>query len=272
MHGTRNDTQERTRMRAAALGGLAAGAGALLLASAARGVDEETPRLELARTALERWVETRRVISKEKRDWAEGRELLEARIDLVQHEIETRRGQIAEARKSIGEADGKLAELVAENERLKQASASLEGVIGALEARTRELLARLPDPIRERVKPLSQSLPADPADTKLSLSERFQSVVGILNEVNKFDREMTTTSEVRTLADGTTAEVTAVYVGIGQGYYVTASGDAAGVGTAGPGGWTWTPDDAAAPQIAEAVAILKGEQPAHFVRLPVKVE
>ena len=49
------------------------------------------------------------------------------------------------------------------------------------------------------------------------------------------------TSEVRSFRDGNTAEVTALYLGIGQGYYVSASGTVAGVGTATADGWVWTP-------------------------------
>ena len=109
-------------------------------------------------------------------------------------------------------------------------------------------------------------------DEKLSLSERFQNVLGILNEVNKFNREIAVTSEVRTLADGTSAEVTALYVGIGQGYYVSADGKVAGVGSAAPEGWVWTPANDAAARVAKAIAILKNEQPASFVPLPVRVE
>jgi len=111
--------------------------------------------------------------------------------------------------------------------------------------RTKRLLERLPDPVRERVKPLSQRFPEDPADTKLSLGERFQNVIGVLNEVNKFNGEVSVTSEVRALANGSSAEVTALYLGIGQAYYVNASGDAAGIGTASADGWVWTPADEA---------------------------
>jgi Protein of unknown function (DUF3450) len=94
----------------------------------------------------------------------------------------------------------------------------------------------------------------------------------MLNEINKFNREITMTSEVRTLPDGTSAQVTAIYLGIGQGYYVGADGTVAGVGTATADGWVWTTATAAAPRIAEVIAILKNEQVAHFVELPVRID
>lgn len=235
--------------------------------------DSPGETIQSTRSALERWVESRRIISKEKRDWELGREILNERIALVEREIAALRERISEAEGSITEADEKRAALVEENESLRQAATSLEEIVERLEDRTRELLVRLPDPIEERVLPLTQRLPVvDAEETKQSLSERFQNIVGILNEINRFNREITVTSEVRTLPDGTAAEVTALYVGIGQAFYVGANGKVAGIGRPSSNGWVWTPADDAAPQIAETIAILQNEQVASFVKLPFEIK
>lgn len=243
--------------------------GVLAGAGAAQRVDEQT---EAVRATVEKWVETRKLISAERKQWTLGRELLQDRIALLQREIETLRGKIAESEQNITESARKKQELTEENEQLLAATATLRDVIGRLEQATRKLLQRVPDPLRERVKVLSQQMPEDPNDTKVQLGQRFMVVVGILNDVNKFNREITVTSEVRTLADGSTAEVTALYLGIGHGYYVTANGTAAGIGTAGADAWVWTPADDAAPEIAKAVAVFKSEQMAAFAKLPVRIQ
>jgi DNA repair exonuclease SbcCD ATPase subunit len=224
------------------------------------------------RAALEKWVETRKVISQEQRDWALSREMLNERIDLVQQEIDSLKEKISDAEQSIGEADKKREELVEKNDELKNASSALNRTVLALEENTQTLLKRLPDPIRERVKPLSQRIPEDVEETRLSLAERFQNIIGILNEVNKFSREITLTSEVRSLPDGTSAEVTAMYVGIGQAYYAGTDGKIAGTGTSSADGWQWTADNSIAAEISQAIAILKNEQVASFVQLPVEIK
>lgn len=235
---------------------------------------ETGARLESARTALEKTVETRRILSKERRDWKVGKELLEERIGLVGRETDALRERIAGAEASISEADKSKIELVEESDRLKAAAAGLADGIVAVEARTRALLGRLPGVLRDRVKPLSQRIPEPDAKepTKLSLSERFQNVVGILNEVNKFQREITMASEVRELGDGTRIDVTALYVGIGQGYYVNQKATIAGIGTATADGWQWRPANDAAPAIARTIAILENKEPAAFVPLPIRIE
>jgi hypothetical protein len=190
----------------------------------------------------------------------------------VQREIEALRAKITSAESSVAETDKKTDELSQEHERLKEASLALDGMIALLEVRTKSLLPRLPDPLRERVRPLSQRIPANTDDTKLSLSERFQNVVGILNEVDKFNREISVGSEVLDLPDGKSVEVAAMYVGLGQGYYVGANGSVAGIGASGPDRWIWTPANEAGPRIAEAIAILRNEKVASFVQLPIHVE
>lgn len=224
------------------------------------------------RAALEKWVESRKVISQEQRDWTLGKEMLNERIELVQQEINSLKEKIADAEKSISEADKKREDLVEENEALKKASVALGETVLTLEQNTVKLLGQLPDPIRERVKPLSQRIPEDVKETKLSLAERFQNIIGVLNEVNKFSREITLTSEVRSLPDGSSAEVTAMYVGVGQAYYASADGKFAGTGTSSADGWVWTQDNRIAADISQAIAILKNEQVASFVQLPVEVK
>lgn len=232
----------------------------------------ETQGVDGVRAALEKWVESRKVISSEQRDWALGKEMLSERIELVQQEINSLKEKFSDAEESIGQADKKRASLVEDNEKLKEASTALSETVLTMEQDTVRALKLLPDPIRDRVKPLSQRVPEKVEETKLSLAERFQNIVGILNEVNKFNREITMTSEVRTLPDGASAEVTAMYVGIGQGYYVTADGKSAGVGSSTESGWTWKSVDESAAEIAHAIAILKSEQVAAFVQLPVEID
>ena len=140
-----------------------------------------------------------------------------------------------------------------------------------LEQRTSTLLTRLPEPIRERVKPLSQRIPEDVSDTKLSLSERFQNVIGILNEMNKCSREITEASEVRDLPDGSHAEVTVLYLGVGQAYFCNENGGVAGVGLAGPDGWAWQQSNDLVEAVADVIAVYRNEQPATYIPLPVEV-
>ena len=66
-----------TKRRRPPLGPVVMSALVCVLATVRTPAQEEAEgRIQTARTALEKWVETRRIISREKRDWALGREML----------------------------------------------------------------------------------------------------------------------------------------------------------------------------------------------------
>jgi len=241
------------------------------LGSAAAQDTAGTRNLDATRATLDKWVETREILSRERRDWQVGRDVLEERIELLGAEIMALAARIDETRVAIGEADSERRELLAERGELDRAAADLAGTIGTLEAGLRSLLPRLPRPLAQRLEPLARRIPDDPASAGLTLGQRFQNVVGILNEVNKFQLDVTVANEVRDLGDGGSAEVQTLYVGLGQGYWVAPDGRAAGVGRPGPGGWVWTRADELADEVARAIAILRNEQVPAFVPLPVEI-
>ncbi|HXV77658.1 MAG TPA: DUF3450 family protein [Candidatus Polarisedimenticolaceae bacterium] len=233
---------------------------------------EDGSLVRSTRGTLAKWVETQQILSKEKQDWQLAKQVLEQRIALMQSEIDTLEQRIAETAVSIGDADRKRQERIAENERLKQASTALARTIATLESKTRTLLATLPAPLAERIGPLAQRIPVDPQRTELSLTERFQNVIGILDQANKFNGDVTVVTETREVADGVTAEVQTIYLGLGQAYYVTANGESAGVGVPSVEGWNWTRADELAPRVLEVIGIVKNEQVPAYVPLPVRVQ
>lgn len=244
-------------------------AGVFLLVLPAIAVDEPSP--DSAREALAKWVEAQQLIAKEKREWADGKEILTSRIEVLKGEIESVKTRLADARKTAAEANSKKAGTVAESTALQDVGVGLARDAAELEAGLRALLPRLPEPVQEKVKALFDRIPADAASTKVSLAERYQNVAGILNEINKFNNEITMVTEVRTLGDGKPSEVRTVYVGLAQAYYVSPKGEA-GIGRPGAAAWEWTPSPASATQIAEAVEILQNKAKPRFVALPVKVQ
>jgi hypothetical protein len=252
----------------AGLGTLAVLAGILAFGLRATAEDSSAD----GREALERWVETKRLICKEWQDWRTEKALLDDRIQLVRRETESLKEATGLITNNIVEADQKLAESTAKIDELKAATAGLGQDIVRIESGVLALLARVPTPISERVKPLSQRIPGPGAETRMGLSERFQNVIGILNEVNKFSREITVTSEVRDQPDGGKAEVSVVYLGLARAYYCNASSGLAGIGRPGPEGWIWEPRNDLAQVVADTIAIYRNEKPAGYVLLPGVVQ
>jgi hypothetical protein len=230
------------------------------------------PTTEAARDILRKWVETRQLVSKEEEDWKEGRELLQARVDLLHKQLSELDAKLVEARKSVADADAKKAELDKQNNALKAIAANLATTVTGLEGGVREMVKIVPEGMREKLTPLLTRMPEDPATTKVSLAERFQNVVGILNEVTRLTSEVVLVTELRPIGDGKPQELRTVYVGLAQAYFVNAQGNVAGIGLPGKSGWEWRQENDLAPNISAAIEILQNKRSPGFVQLPVKIQ
>jgi hypothetical protein len=231
----------------------------------------DTARLEETRLAMGKWIETQQILSRERKEWQQGKEILLGRLELIQQEIATLEEKIAQAKSDVVEVDKKRDELNAEYERLEATNADLSAKVGGMEAEVRRLIQAVPEPIRARVQQLIQRLPADSENTDISVPERFQNVIGFLNELNKANNEITVSYEVHELEGGRLAEVQALYVGLAQAYYVSASGEA-GIGRPTLEGWQWEPSASIAGDVLKALEILQGKHSPAFVPLPVRVQ
>jgi Skp family chaperone for outer membrane proteins len=246
----------------------------LLLAAPAAAQAANPDPVATTRATLEQWVATKSLVSKEKRDWDEAKNAMQARMDLLKRDIVALQKRTAEAQSSLAQAETKRRELQTENDVEKETASGLEQRIAGLEQRLLATLPRLPEPLRDKVKSFTQRIPAKdaPVPPTLSLGDRYATVVVVLNEIHKWNREIAVTSEVRAQPDGSNVEVTVLYAGVGQAWYVSGSGKVAGVGAASADGWVWRPANELAADIQRVVAVWKNEQPAAFVPLPVQVQ
>jgi hypothetical protein len=227
--------------------------------------------LDEMRLAMSKWIETQQIIAKERKDWQQSKEILTSRIDLVRKEITMLEQKIADAKSSADKAQQKRDELLAVNEVHKATNAQLVERVTSMEGEIRRLHAALPEPVQAKVQPLFNRIPADPANTRVSAAERFQNVLGILSEVNKQNSDIALAYEVRTLPGGKRSEVQALYIGLGQAYYVNADGDA-GIGRPSPEGWKWEPTAAVSRDLVMTLEILQGKHTPAFVPLPVVLQ
>ncbi len=230
------------------------------------------PDLDEARLTLEQLYETRRLISQERSTWQVSKELLSDEIGLAGRELEGLQEQIQEKRQESLDAEAMVAELLANSEASTLATQEMLERIPAWEARMRVLLPRLPQPLQDELRTLAQSLPKEGEETHLSPSKRFITLVFLLTQINKFHGEVHLASETLTLPDGAQVNVSTLYLGVSQGYFVTQDGSMAGVGLSSENGWDWTPKPEAAAEIAKAVAILSNEHPAGYATVPVRIQ
>jgi hypothetical protein len=241
---------------------------ALVWAASARA---EAPLVE-ARSTLEKWVETRQLISKARSDWQSDKELLGQTVALYERELKSLDEQMSkvstnttQVAREMADADALKKSSVGGLERARQFAVEFEGKL-------KQQACKLPVPLQDTLKPLLARMPSDPANTKMLAAERIQVIVGVLNELDKFNNAVNVFSEKRRNGKGEDVSVQTMYVGLGAAYFVNDTADFAGVGAPGANGWEWTLKPELAPAVREAVKIYRNEQTARFVPLPVAIK
>jgi hypothetical protein len=221
-----------------------------------------------ARDVTRQWIETRRVVGEAKQSWAAEKELIEASIRMFEREA----GDLARRMESLGEESESVvrerADLEEEKIRLAAASLRMSELATELEERLVNLSARLPKPLQQRIQPLLGRFPENPQETRLTAAERMQNLVGLINEIDRFNGAISVESEIRRNPAGLEVQVETLYLGLAQGYFVGEQGRFAGVTTPSEEGWVEVVQPELGARIQRAIAIYRNQQPAAFVPLP----
>ena len=233
---------------------------------------EASADMDSTRGLLQQWATTQRLIASERGEWENGKAMLQGRIQLLKISVEETEKKIAEAKTKLEDVKKRTAETEAEKLKTREATEALVAVAPELEEGVKGLFGRVPGVIQEKVKVLHDRIPKAGADVKnITAAERFQNVLGILNELGKANNELTSIPEIHDIGDGKKAEVKVVYVGLGQGYFVNSSGTIGGLGMPSDQGWTWKTDAAIAPKMREVVEVMKKAIAPKLVELPAEI-
>ena len=223
-----------------------------------------------SRSILEKWVETRQLISHTEASWNSDKEMLQQTVQLFERELKSlddRTGKFSTNNTQIAKERSEAEELKLSSE---AALDSARQFAGDLEVKIKALIPRLPVPLQEIIRPLLNRIPSDP-NTRMTAAERLQICVGILSEFDKFNNAVSLFNEKRKNESGEEIAVETLYVGLGAAYFTNDTGDFAGVGTPGANGWDWQASLELAPTIREVIQIYRNERPARFVSLPAEI-
>jgi len=225
-----------------------------------------------SRDSLAKWIETQRIISQEEGSWKTARLALEGRVALVKQELDQFTEKVTRSNKDIEAETTRKTNLQRDLDSAKSAPTTLIEAAGFLETRLKALKLILPDPVFKKVQALYQRIPDDPNTTKVSLAERFQNILGILNESDKANNEIMLLSEVREIPGSKPTEVETIYLGLAQAYFVNADRDFAGMGRPVNGKWEWQRMDELSTPIAEVLAVMSTKAKPKFVHLPAHLD
>jgi len=224
------------------------------------------------RSTIEKWVETQQLISQTRSDWQADKETIEQTIALYERELKTIGEKMSQVSTNNVQVEKERDLALKQQAELNEASDKVKTLVAGLEKRIKDLAPSFPPPLADKIQTLLKRMPEDPTATRASGLERMQNVVGIVNEVDKFNAAVTVVSEVQKNPAGADVQVETMYVGLAQAYFVDKAGDYAGVGMPAAAGWKWKPQNELAGKIQKSIAMYKNAAPAVFVSLPVHIQ
>ena len=230
----------------------------------------QSPLVE-TRNTVEKWVEARQLRSTLEVDWQIEKEILSQSIEAYESELTSTEAQISKVDTGRGQVEEEFDSITSEKRSLIEYMDRLKGEVSRLESKLKQLSKLLPLAVSDRISPLLDRIPEVPLETKLSISTRMQNLLGVINEVDKFNGGVSVVSELRKNQSGAEVQAQVIYVGLAQAYFVDPSGEFAGVGSPGEDGWKWSIKPELAAKIQQAIDIYQGGKPAAFVELPIEL-
>jgi hypothetical protein len=242
---------------------------ALLPALAASAAE---PRVGDFRVKMEKWVETRQIVSEEASEWQVEQETLKATRDLLRQQKEALAAEIEELEVSSTAADEERRELLLERGEYQRGSQDLKDAIRDMEERVLALAPQLPEPLQKKLEVLLVQIPNDPETAQVALGQRLMNVLGVLGQAEKWNGTATFVGETRAVDGEQKVQLRTLYWGLGTAVYVDARGEVAGIGRPGPDGWVFTNDTGIAAEAQRLIDIYEGNVDAiEFVSLPVEI-
>ncbi len=231
--------------------------------------------LTKARSTLEKWVEARRILAEERTQWLAEEKTLNEDIAFLKSEIEDIRKDIADSEQDVTTADSEQNEMSQSIEIQEQALEEIRRAVPEFEKRILDLSTIFPSVFREKVSTQLRRIPDPNSNRQLdvSLEDRVQNIISILQNIEYFNKVVTPSSELREKENGEILEVKTLYLGFGQAYFVDENQINAGFGYPVIGrGWVWQDRPEIAEAVGTAVLAADNRHPAEFVEVPVEIK
>ncbi|MDQ8202304.1 DUF3450 family protein [Pelagicoccus sp. SDUM812003] len=206
--------------------------------------------LDLLKQTTDRWIEARNRLSKEQTDWAVEKDLLKATQSTLASTRDTVSENLYRLQLESKKLDEQLLDAQTKLQDLEATRQVIEDATQRQEHQIRTIVAWLPSPLRDKIKPLARKIPA-PGSKDVPTPNRLQNIVAISSMIDEFNNTLTLSHTMRTLENGEAIDVRVLYWGLATAYATDRSGARAWILSPAPDAWTWTPAPEHAPAIKQ---------------------
>ncbi len=218
---------------------------------------------------IEEWIDTEHLISKESSLWKSEQAALFDLQSALAEELSTLHDKLKRSEEEASGADKQRSDLMEREEKAKDATEALFRGLQKVEKKVDDVFALLPTPLSERLSPFREKLDAGPQKARLTLRQRVETLISLMQAVHLFHRTVTLERQEFTLNDDQSREFMVLYFGLGVAYFVNESGTVSGYGLPSPSGWKWVRKDEIAREVTTGVQMVNNRAMPRFLDLPM---
>ncbi len=225
--------------------------------------------LEAVEQGAGEWVKTRAETVRLQDEWSTQRPLLESMVNGMAERAKT----LEEKRDFLLAKTAKDREEVAKLETANRESAAgmeaMENHLKGISDRLLQLRTTLPPRLADALNVSYRSLEGK----DVTLSERMQLTVTVLNRCLQFNRSITCDEEVISPgADGKAKLMDVIYWGLSHAYALDRVTGSTWFGSPGPAGWRWEPLPDATQQVTRLIDVYHSKLEPRFVDVPARLK
>jgi hypothetical protein len=229
----------------------------------------EPDAVETVEQAATQWVKTRAETSRIQTEWSSQQQLLESMVNGLTERAQTLENKRDYLQAKTAKDREEIAQLETTNKATTDAMDAMETHLRELDAQLLQLRPSLPPRLSEALELSYRSLAAK----ELTVSERMQLTMTVLNRCVQFNRSITCEEEVLKLGGAGNGQlVDVIYWGLSHGYALDRTTGSAWFGSPGAQGWQWEPVADGAKPVGQLIAIYRSKGEPDFVAVPGRLK
>jgi len=219
-----------------------------------------------AEEMIRQWVQTEKLLGKEKADWLREKEHLSDLLGLYEKEMKLLSEELAEIA-SADQDDEKKVKLEKDIAGYDAERRKLRVYLLELKPRVQAVVKRFPEPLKQQISETTDALNAATSDK--SARDILMPIISIVEAANSFNSGIFRTSQ-KVIVGGEDWQAEVMYLGLSRAYFSV--GEKSGVGVPGANGWEWSQNDELTEQIKQAMSVYDKTTQPELIALPLKVK
>ncbi|MEM9101836.1 MAG: DUF3450 family protein [Pseudomonadota bacterium] len=229
-------------------------------------------KLEAYHQLVEQWLSLERQVVALEKDWQQQEPALNLRLSILEKEKAALLALDDEQKFSISDVENKRNELLTQQLSLEEELQTLKTWLNTHWQNTLTLHKQLPPPLQNTWQTILDEFEGNKDNEEENITEQLTTLLSLLQSKSEFEQRISYVQTVIEDAKGEKRLLDQVYLGSGQGWYLSADAQHAAVGKAHADGWQWSIDKRLdINEIMTMIAMLQQKKEVDFIEMPIKL-